>query len=100
MASYFTTRVTVFKPGRAEQGQAALAAMARIAASILGASVRVFRDRKRPERYVTLGQWPDPAAFQAFVTHPDMAGVVPSIVAAFAEAYPADDQIDMDEVTP
>ena len=61
--------------------------------------MRVFQDRDRPERYVTFGEWPDPAAFAAFANYPDMAPVSPTLRAALAEQYPDDKHIDMDEVT-
>lgn len=99
MTSYFTTRVWTAKPGQGKQVRLALAEFTRIVAGIPGASVRVFQDRDRPERYVTFGEWPDPAAFAAFANHPDMATVGSALRAALAERYPDDKHIDMDEVT-
>lgn len=99
MTSYFTTRIWTAKSGQGEQVGSALAEYTRIVAGIPGASVRVFQDRDQPERYVTFGEWPDPAAFAAFANHPDMARARSALSAALAARYPDDKHIDMDEVT-
>jgi predicted SnoaL-like aldol condensation-catalyzing enzyme len=94
----FTTRTWTFKPGAGEQGLAALHELHRVASSFPNVRVRLFRDLVAPDRFVTVGEWPERATFRAFGQHADMASVRAQLQDVLVELYPSDNAIIMQEV--
>jgi quinol monooxygenase YgiN len=97
-AQLFTTRTWTFRPDAVERGHAVLEDLHRVATTMPNVSLRLFQDQDQPHRFVTVGTWPDRAAFQAFREHPEMEEVHAALADVLDEAHPVDGAIVMAEL--